>query len=79
MGFFDEKVDNGFDALFDMNRDGVLDTWEQGLRYEYLDRAQHKEMAGDYDNSDTDSEDYDDSDTDPEDYDDLDVDSEDDY
>ena len=28
MGFFDRKVENGFDEMFDFNRDGVLDLFE---------------------------------------------------
>lgn len=39
MGFFDRDVNNGFDAMFDLNRDGVLDSCEQGLEFEYLDRT----------------------------------------
>lgn len=37
MGFFNEDVGNSFDAMFDENRDGILDESEQAYRSTYLD------------------------------------------
>ena len=36
MGFWDRNVENSFDSLFDMNRDGVLDPVEQAYQLEFL-------------------------------------------
>ena len=36
MGFWDRKVENSFDGLFDINRDGVLDPVEQGYQLDFL-------------------------------------------
>lgn len=36
MGFWDRNVENSFDSLFDMNRDGVLDPVEQGFQMNFL-------------------------------------------
>lgn len=38
MDFFDRDVDNSFDAMFDMDRDGVLDPIEQGFQLDFLDK-----------------------------------------
>ena len=38
MDFFDREVDSSFDAMFDMNRDGVLDPIEQGFQLDFLDK-----------------------------------------
>ncbi len=35
MDFFDREIDGGFDEMFDMDRDGVLDTIEEGIETEY--------------------------------------------
>lgn len=37
MGFFDRDVENGFDRMFDFNRDGELDRMEQAMQYDYID------------------------------------------
>ena len=36
MGFFDNEVNSSFDSLFDLNRDGVLDSGEQVLRMNFI-------------------------------------------
>lgn len=38
MGFWDREVENSFDSLFDMNRDGVLDAAEQAFQLDFLTR-----------------------------------------
>ncbi len=38
MGFWDRNVENSFDSLFDMNRDGVLDSVEHGFQLDFLTR-----------------------------------------
>ena len=50
---------DGFDSMFDMDRDGELDLGERALQMEFLDRA----MAGDGD-VDWDSDPYEDDDED---------------
>ena len=37
MDFFDRPVENGFDRMFDMDRDGDLDPLEQGMQLEFLE------------------------------------------
>lgn len=54
MGFWDRNVENSFDSLFDMNRDGVLDPVEQGFQLDFLTH----QMEGD-DRSDDDEEELD--------------------
>ena len=39
MGFPDRDVENSFDGLFDMNRNGKLDVFEQGLQLDFLARG----------------------------------------
>lgn len=52
MGFFDEEVNNSFDAMFDEDRDGILDPSEQAYRSTYLDyESEDKEPWDDSDNS----------------------------
>lgn len=58
MGFFDRDVENSFDSLFDLNRDGVLDAVEQGFQLDFL----MKDMESD---SSDDDEDEDDLNLDP--------------
>ena len=36
MGFWDHDVNNSLDAMFDFNRDGVLNAGEQAMKYEFL-------------------------------------------
>lgn len=38
MGFFKRDVENGFDRMFDFDRDGELDMAEQAMQFDYLDR-----------------------------------------
>ena len=39
MGFFDRDVKNGFDEMFDLNKDGVLDPREQAMQYAFVDQV----------------------------------------
>lgn len=39
MGFFDRDVKGGYDRLFDYNRDGKLDAFEQAMQWDDLDRV----------------------------------------
>lgn len=56
MGFFDNKVDNSFDAMFDFDRDGKLDFGERAAQFEYMEHEQREiEGYGD-DDSDYDSD-----------------------
>lgn len=57
MGFFDRDVRNGFDAMFDWNRDGVLDPCEQGLQFNYLDKVSQGKDPWD-DSSDSEVDEY---------------------
>ena len=41
MGFWDIDAENSFDKMFDFNGDGHLDSFEQALRYDYLDHEFH--------------------------------------
>ncbi len=38
MGFLDRSVENSFNRLFDLNRDGVLDPVEQAVQLDYISR-----------------------------------------
>ena len=52
MGFWDRNVDNSFDSLFDMNRDGVLDPVEQGFQLDFLTRQMEEDDRSDDDDED---------------------------
>lgn len=56
MGFLDRSVENSFDRLFDLNRDGVLDSVEQAVQLDYISR----EINGDETASDDEDFDLDD-------------------
>ena len=58
MGFLDRDVRNGLDAMFDIDRDGVINPFERALELEF--------MAGDSGDAD-DEDEYDDFDEDDED------------
>ena len=49
MGFWDRNVENSFDSLFDMNRDGVLDPAEQGFQLDFLARQMEEDDHPDND------------------------------
>ena len=53
MGFFDRDVTNSFDKMFDLDRDGSLDAFEQAMQFDFIDR-----VCSD-DSSESDSDDYD--------------------
>ena len=54
MGFWDRNVDNSFDSLFDMNRDGVLDPVEQGFQLDFLTRQMEEDDRSDDDEDELD-------------------------
>lgn len=54
MGFWDRNVENSFDSLFDMNRDGVLDPVEQGFQLDFLTRQMEEDDKSDEDELDVD-------------------------
>lgn len=56
MGFWDRNVENSFDSLFDMNRDGVLDPVEQGFQLDFLTRQMEEDDKSDEDEDELDLE-----------------------
>ncbi len=60
MGFWDREVEDSFDEMFDINRDGFLDAGEEGLQIEYLNKMSERPRHNDY----ADDPDYDDLDID---------------
>ena len=59
MGFFDRDVNNGFDDMFDFNRDGVLDPGEQAMEFEYMDRVSRGKDPWDDSSDDSEQDEYD--------------------
>jgi len=57
MGFWDRDVENSFDSLFDMNRDGVLDAVEQGFQVDFLTRQMEEENRSDEEEDELDLDD----------------------
>ena len=57
MGFWDRNVENSFDSLFDMNRDGVLDPVEQGFQLDFLTRQMEEDDKTDEDEDELDLDD----------------------
>lgn len=57
MGFWDRNVENSFDSLFDMNRDGVLDPVEQGFQLDFLTRQMEEDDKSDEDEDELDLDD----------------------
>lgn len=49
MGFWDRNVENSFDRMFDMNRDGVLDPVEQAFQLDYIASQMEEENRSDDD------------------------------
>ena len=49
MGFFEREVNNSFDEMFDINRDGILDATEISLQYSFIERM-GREMQTEDDN-----------------------------
>ncbi len=52
--FGDRRIDNSFDAMFDLNRDGVLDPIEQGYQIDVLSGEYENDGTGDEDELDLD-------------------------
>ena len=57
MGFWDRDVENSFDSLFDMHRDGVLDLVEQGFQLDFLTRQMEEDDKTDEDEDELDLDD----------------------
>ena len=57
MGFWDRDVENSYDSLFDMNRDGVLDPVEQGFQLDFLTRQMEEDDKTDEDEDELDLDD----------------------
>ena len=57
MGFWDRDVENSFDSLFDMNRDGVLDPVEHGFQLDFLTRQMEEDNKSDEDEEELDLDD----------------------
>lgn len=59
MGFWDRDIENSFDRMFDYNRDGHLDMFEQAMQFEFLE-DETRSMAGDVvDDSDSFDDEFD--------------------
>ena len=56
MGFWDRNVEDSFDSLFDMNRDGVLDPVEQGFQLDFLAHQMERDDRSDDDEEELDLE-----------------------
>ena len=54
MGFWDRNIENSFDCLFDMNRDGVLDPVEQGFQLDFITRQMEEDDRSDDDEDELD-------------------------
>lgn len=52
MGFLDRDVRNGFDRMFDFNRDGKLDTSERAMQFDYIEHEMSSDSADDSDEDD---------------------------
>ena len=54
MGFWDRDVENSFDRMFDMNRDGVLDPAEQAFQLNFITGQMEEEERSEDDEFDLD-------------------------
>ncbi len=54
MGFWDRDVENSFDRMFDMNRDGVLGPVEQGFQLDFLTCQMEEDDCADEDEDELD-------------------------
>ena len=57
MGLFDNDVEDSFDSLFDMDRDGKLDSSEENLKMEFIDDCLKSDSGSDDDDFDEDDDD----------------------
>ena len=70
MGFWDDDVENGFDRMFDLDRDGKLNRMEKGMQLEFMSGEFEDEFEDDEINlnddmdDDFDDDSYDDFDSD---------------
>ena len=59
MGFWDGDVENSFDRMFEYNRDGHLDMFEQAMQFEFLEE-EIRHTSGDVEDPDLfDEDDFD--------------------
>lgn len=54
MGFWNNDVDNNFDAMFDFDRDGTLDVAERAAQLDYIQQEDEEIESGlgDWDDDD---------------------------
>ncbi|MEZ3488218.1 MAG: hypothetical protein K1W22_16960 [Lachnospiraceae bacterium] len=52
MGFWDREVRDGFDAMFDFNRDGQLDPFEQAMQFDFIEEGMKSESGNDEEEDD---------------------------
>ena len=46
MGFWNDDVDNNFDAMFDFDRDGTLDVAERAAQLDYIQQEDEEIERG---------------------------------
>ncbi len=58
MGFWNNDVDNNFDAMFDFDRDGTLDVAERAAQLDYIQQEDEEieRGLGDWDDYDDDDD-----------------------
>ena len=61
MGFWDDKVDNPIDSMFDFDRDGKLNAWERAMELGLL-MDDEDDYQDEDDDSDFDDDEFDDDD-----------------
>ena len=49
MGPWDDEVESGFDDMFDLNKNGMLDSIERAFQMEFLDEMSKKDEFSDDD------------------------------
>lgn len=61
MGNWGRKVENGFDSMFDLNGDGILDGVEESMQYLFMEQELKEIRSGGksvFDDEDAYEEDY---------------------
>lgn len=59
MGFWDREVRGGFDAMFDFNRDGYLDPFEQVMQLDFIEEGMKTDSGSDEEEDDLFGSDFD--------------------
>lgn len=52
MGFWDREVRDSFDEMFDYNRDGHLDSFEQAMQYDFFEESLKSDSSDEDDEDD---------------------------